>query len=199
MFAKTDLFHHPWSSRAVIMVGMAAVLGACQTPPQGEERSQDESVQSELARARQCRSSNQCGPGRYCTTEDGVCNPPPGCRPGSICPAVCFGTCQTRAVACGPTSCPAGQVCCNASCGICTPPGGVCTQQVCEPTAGRCRSDADCRTFSDYCTGCDCRALATTDKDPVCPGPGVQCFVDPCLNKTARCDSGRCVLGGNDR
>lgn len=33
--------------------------------------------------------------------------------------------------ACGTGFCPAGQECCNASCGICTEPGGVCTQQVC--------------------------------------------------------------------
>jgi hypothetical protein len=29
--------------------------------------------------------------------------------------------------------CPAGQECCNASCGICVEPGGYCTQQGCEP------------------------------------------------------------------
>lgn len=33
--------------------------------------------------------------------------------------------------ACGKTTCPKDQECCNASCGICTPPGGACTQQVC--------------------------------------------------------------------
>ncbi|MBI4042260.1 MAG: hypothetical protein HY391_02180 [Deltaproteobacteria bacterium] len=27
---------------------------------------------------------------------------------------------------CGPVRCQAGQVCCNASCGICTEPGGFC-------------------------------------------------------------------------
>jgi hypothetical protein len=32
---------------------------------------------------------------------------------------------------CGDSVCPDGEVCCNASCGICTPPGGVCTQQAC--------------------------------------------------------------------
>lgn len=32
---------------------------------------------------------------------------------------------------CGETTCGAGMVCCNASCGICTPPGGACTQQIC--------------------------------------------------------------------
>lgn len=33
---------------------------------------------------------------------------------------------------CGDKTCPAGQVCCNTSCGICTPPGGVCIQMVCD-------------------------------------------------------------------
>ena len=33
---------------------------------------------------------------------------------------------------CGPNTCAAGQVCCNASCGICTDPGMFCTQQACE-------------------------------------------------------------------
>jgi hypothetical protein len=33
---------------------------------------------------------------------------------------------------CGNTVCPAGQTCCNASCGICTPPGWACTQIACD-------------------------------------------------------------------
>lgn len=35
---------------------------------------------------------------------------------------------------CGSNTCGAGQVCCNASCGICTEPGGFCIQLACEPT-----------------------------------------------------------------
>jgi hypothetical protein len=34
-------------------------------------------------------------------------------------------------VPCGPTACAAGMVCCNASCGICTPPGGTCSALAC--------------------------------------------------------------------
>ncbi len=34
-------------------------------------------------------------------------------------------------VTCGSATCAQGQVCCNASCGTCTPPGAMCTQQVC--------------------------------------------------------------------
>jgi hypothetical protein len=60
--------------------------------------------------------------------------------------------------------------------------------------AGACRSDADCRAFSDYCTGCDCRALSSCEQDPACPGPGVQCLVDPCWKEEAFCDAGRCAL-----
>jgi hypothetical protein len=36
--------------------------------------------------------------------------------------------------ACGNTTCQPGTHCCNASCGICVGPGGVCTQQICQPT-----------------------------------------------------------------
>jgi hypothetical protein len=57
-----------------------------------------------------------------------------------------------------------------------------------------CTSDADCRVFSDYCTGCDCRTLGINESDPVCSGAGVQCLVDPCLNKAATCQAGRCAL-----
>jgi len=143
-----------------------------------------------------CLSSADCPSDQHCTTEDGVCNPPPGCKPGRPCPAICYGTCEPKPVACGPTTCPAGQVCCNASCGICTPPGGVCTQQICQPppSGGPCATDSDCRTFSDTCTGCDCASLSICEKDPVCPGPGVQCFVDPCGGKQAFCNAGHCDL-----
>jgi hypothetical protein len=33
---------------------------------------------------------------------------------------------------CGERTCGAGMVCCNASCGICTPPGGACIQVACD-------------------------------------------------------------------
>lgn len=99
---------------------------------------------------------------------------------------------------CGPTRCASDEVCCNESCGICTEPGGFCTQMFCEPSdpgpaRGVCEVDADCRLFSDYCTGCDCRPLANKDPDPICEGPGVQCLVDPCAQKVAVCAAGRCV------
>ncbi|MDX2024620.1 MAG: hypothetical protein SF187_30540 [Deltaproteobacteria bacterium] len=98
---------------------------------------------------------------------------------------------------CGPVKCAANEVCCNQSCGICTAPGGVCTQQFCEPepandAAGVCKTDADCRATADYCTGCDCRALGPKQELPPCTGPGVRCLADPCMTKIAVCKAGRC-------
>jgi hypothetical protein len=61
------------------------------------------------------------------------------------------------------------------------------------PAAGACTSDGDCRLFSDYCTGCDCRALARDEQDPTCDGPGVRCVADPCMTKTAVCEAGKCT------
>jgi len=107
-----------------------------------------------------CRSTADCGPNLHCTTDDGVCNPPPNCGKGT-CAAVCYGTCEPI-----------------------EPP----------PEGGPCASASDCRTFADLCTGCDCRSLSICEQDPVCPGPGVQCFVDPCAGQQAFCNAGHCAL-----
>ncbi|HVR60776.1 MAG TPA: hypothetical protein VMU50_02705 [Polyangia bacterium] len=152
--------------------------------------------------AKACASTASCGDGLVCTVDEGVCNPPPGCGPKMGCLAVCYGTCEPKKApppkgeACGPKICDAGLTCCNPSCGICAPPGGACTKQLCPPSppAAECKADADCRAFSNYCDGCACDALAVGEKDPVCNGMAVQCFADPCLNKTAACSAGQCVL-----
>lgn len=126
--------------------------------------------------------------------------------------------------ACGENHCGKGTYCCNASCGTCAPIGSFCTQIACEPTQkcdivakcaagyewsvkacncipikgggkpGSCSVDSDCRLESDYCTGCDCRALSTNEKLPVCSGPGVRCFADPCLAQAATCVDGLCQV-----
>ena len=62
-----------------------------------------------------------------------------------------------------------------------------------EKKPGRCAEDKDCRLFSDYCTGCDCRALLLDEPLPPCPGNGVQCLRDPCTDLIARCVNGACV------
>jgi hypothetical protein len=63
------------------------------------------------------------------------------------------------------------------------------------PLVVNCQTDADCRAFSDYCTGCHCRALSITEPDPTCEGPGARCLVDPCQNVQVGCNQGRCAAG----
>ena len=62
-------------------------------------------------------SSVTCPPQNRCLVQEGkpVCTPLPG-------------------ESCGQVVCPAGEVCCNSSCGICVPPGGVCIQMFCDPS-----------------------------------------------------------------
>jgi hypothetical protein len=105
---------------------------------------------------------------------------------------------------CGSKLCPTGQVCCNASCGICVPRGGFCTQQFCGPvggdeddvgSGGKCETDADCRLVSDYCGGCNCRALSAHGRLPVCTRARVACYANPCKQGLARCENGMCRLG----
>ena len=144
-----------------------------------------------------CASTSSCAMGEVCTTEDGVCNAPPGCAANVPCPAVCYGTCRsaTDGPACGAALCLAGQVCCNSSCGICTGPNEGCTKQICvPPSGGACMADADCRVEADYCTGCVCAALTTGQSVPACPGPGVRCLRDPCSGAKAACVNGACVV-----
>ena len=143
-----------------------------------------------------CASTASCAMGEVCSTENGICNSPPGCSAGVACPAVCYGTCVPAAdgPSCGAARCAAGMVCCNSSCGICTGPNEGCTKQICVPPAGgACMTNADCRVEADYCTGCDCRALATGESLPACSGPGVRCLRDPCSDKKAACVNGTCV------
>lgn len=69
---------------------------------------------------------------------------------------------------------------------------------VCVPTPPKpeCRSDKECRLFSNYCEGCQCMALSIYETNPVCNGDIVACFVDPCRGADAQCVKGQCVLAG---
>jgi hypothetical protein len=61
------------------------------------------------------------------------------------------------------------------------------------PAAPKCSTDADCRLYSSYCDGCECRALDRTAADPTCGGATVQCLIDPCQRKRAVCAAGACT------
>jgi hypothetical protein len=109
---------------------------------------------------------------------------------GAPCPSTGFcardEVCTTEDGAChAPPGCGAGAACpavCYGNCRPALPGNGACTR------------DADCRVEADYCTGCDCAALATNQSLPPCTGPGVRCLVDPCMGKTARCVNGLCAV-----
>lgn len=82
---------------------------------------------------------------------------------------------------CGASSCEEGTVCCNASCGICTPPGGVCIQLACDPgSAGKSCADLRCdagETCMDTRTGAQCVAKTDDLCDLLdCP-PNARCEV----------------------
>jgi len=59
--------------------------------------------------------------------------------------------------------------------------------------AGVCSSDQDCRLFDDYCQSCNCRALPTSQPDPVCTSQAVSCLSQPCARQMAVCRGGTCV------
>lgn len=88
-----------------------------------------------------------CGEGTLCVLPSGVCqeacNPclckARGGRVVTACPAAAQAEPPVDDIiigggACGNTTCQPGTHCCNASCGVCVGPGGVCTQQICNPT-----------------------------------------------------------------
>ena len=99
---------------------------------------------------------------------------------------------------CGTSLCKDTEFCCNESCGICAPRGGSCLQRRCghEPVLTQCLVDADCRTFSSYCDGCQCLPIGALAPDPSCHAALVACFVDPCLAKQPACINGTCRLDG---
>ncbi|MBL8626567.1 MAG: hypothetical protein JNK64_34945 [Myxococcales bacterium] len=60
-----------------------------------------------------CFATADCPTGYTCTTEQGVCDPPPGCDPstGMACPAVCFGQCVPAGGSCAAIDCGPGFHC----------------------------------------------------------------------------------------
>ena len=60
-----------------------------------------------------CFATADCPTGYTCTTEQGACDPPPGCDPstGMACPAVCFGQCVPAGGSCAAIDCGPGFHC----------------------------------------------------------------------------------------
>lgn len=92
---------------------------------------------------------------------------------------------EDGAVRCGPATCAAGEVCCNASCGICAPFGEgciaiacpfTCGAEVCEPGVSAC------------CPGC-------APGQSMCAGPGGECPPVACPPPTSCADGSECFDG----
>lgn len=91
---------------------------------------------------------------------------------------------------CGTNTCEKGMVCCNASCGICTPPGGVCIQLACDPAdAGKSCAATQCatgETCMDTRSGPHCVAPEESPCNLIdCP-PNAICKV---VQGAARCET----------
>jgi hypothetical protein len=117
-----------------------------------------------------CASTESCPTGLVCSTELGACDAPPGCG--------------------GKTNSNSDFVACPAVC------YGTCVSKVHPtPAPGLCQTDSDCRIYSDYCGGCNCRAVGpTAGAAAPCVETAVQCLVDPCAQKTAVCVNGQCSV-----
>jgi hypothetical protein len=64
-----------------------------------------------------------------------------------------------------------------------------------EAGSSPCTVVSDCRKFSNYCGGCVCDALGTSQPDPICDAGMVTCVLDPCQGRAAVCDqTGHCAL-----
>lgn len=126
--------------------GMFAALFACVSLVGCAANVEDDgaTAQSEAAAsASSCRyKCTKCKPGLACIQ---VCETvgkcPTACTSIALCvegyvwdDKACACVPGSTGEACGPTTCAAGQVCCNSSCGICTAPGDFCTMQVCDST-----------------------------------------------------------------
>lgn len=112
----------------------------------------------------------------------------PRCPPNQVCPMIaCYLDCNGGAKkTCGVAAlCAIGYEWSAARCACVPVPG--------KPAA--CTTDADCRTYSDYCSGgCDCVALSTSDPDPAACANPTACLADPCGTFTAVCVNGACSL-----
>ncbi len=96
--------------------------------------------------------------------------------------------------ACAAVSCAIGShcvledvVCIQAPC----PPQPTCVKD--PPQGSQCTVAGDCQLVDNYCGGCYCDALPTKSSEPKCNKGMVQCLIEPCRGKTAKCSSGQCV------
>jgi hypothetical protein len=129
--------------------------------------SADEGSITEEARRRSC-ANVRCAAGTHCELRPVTCVRAP-CPPQP--------TCVPDVNPCAAALCPVNTRCVARD-----------GRAVCEPLAGACARDSDCRLSDNYCGGCACDALGPGERPATCSNP-VQCFRQPCAGQVARCDT----------
>jgi hypothetical protein len=148
----------------------------------------------------------QCpGAGTCVDNPNDSCNPATGGRDcGGVCECNALGFCiggfvwDSSPEVCGCVADPASNPCAAVRCAAgthCEVTPIVCVTTPCNPIAeckpdvvvGACNSDSDCKLSDNYCGGCACDALGPGQTPTTCSNP-VNCFVQPCMNKVAKCD-----------
>lgn len=205
------------SSRAIragrlLLAPLALALLSCGVAPQQDETTEDEAgLRGSRKKPKLCDPS-ACGRdgGQMIACPDGSKGGFTGrcLRQQNQCVWE-YRECPT--VKCGALQCPAGQVCCNASCGVCTAPGGYCDARVCEPaecTPTECGPALDspscvCADGSPGCNTGVCKRDGATGQCGweyrVCPPPAPsQCGSVQCRDGQVCCNAscGLCTEPG---
>ncbi len=213
-----------------VLVGVGLMVG-CQLLVDGDQAKLSKRAEVEAA----CKDVH-CKPEEHCDLVQVVCVTEPceavaECVPDNLAiepfeSEVGDERAEADGTSCGKNTCSGGQVCCNASCGICTEPGGACIQRVCDeepPPDAEVTPPSSCAVVlcapGTYCDdlggeakclplpsckgvsceeGTHCELEAVTCVRAPCP-PQPTCVpdaVDPCASKKCPKDSPCSVVGG---
>lgn len=157
----------------------------------GDSGAAKSSVRSDGSCPKACAASAQCDEGEHCSVEDGDCNRPPGCKPGDVCPALCYGVCVPN-----PSEPPEGPFC-GGIAGVKCPGSGHCQDDPsdsCDPNNG----GADCGGVCVCIENVLCVQGSHFNSDPsvcACQPDGPQCGTRVCAADQICCSPSCGICG----